>query len=201
MADPFSIFSHCHQKMRNRHGIVNATRPPSSKSPLAFLIFSSDSCFMATQWKTRVAVVLCWFLCALFLYAGTIKLLDMEVLIRDIQSYRILPNGWVFLFAYLLLVVEILAACLLLFPGVRKTGLWLVAGLLLVFLVAILSAWFRGLEISCGCFGIQSGPANYAWLILRDLALLGLTLIPLRLLPAIHPESTGSVTNGTKISL
>ena len=41
-----------------------------------------------------------------------------------------------------------------------------------MFLAAVGSAWWRGLDIACGCFGKDNAPADFPMLILRDTALL-----------------------------
>ncbi len=49
--------------------------------------------------------------------------------------------------------------------------------LLVAFIVGIASAWARGLQIECGCFGGGGGPAvnasaAYPWELARDVGLL-----------------------------
>jgi hypothetical protein len=53
--------------------------------------------------------------------------------------------------------------------------------LLTALIVGISSAWARGLQIDCGCFGGGGGPsanatAAYPWDIARDVGLLALSL-------------------------
>ena len=45
-------------------------------------------------------------------------------------------------------------------------------GMSVMFLAAIGSAWWRGLDIACGCFGKDEISTDFRTLILRDLALL-----------------------------
>ena len=54
-------------------------------------------------------------------------------------------------------------------------------GLLTVFIIAIMSAWVRGLSIDCGCFGggganPNAGPATYLTEIGRDLGFIVLSV-------------------------
>jgi hypothetical protein len=48
--------------------------------------------------------------------------------------------------------------------------------LLVVFLVGIVSAWARGLQIDCGCFGgggqVDASATAYPWEVTRDTAML-----------------------------
>jgi uncharacterized membrane protein YphA (DoxX/SURF4 family) len=45
------------------------------------------------------------------------------------------------------------------------------AALMLVFIAALASAWSRGLDISCGCFGHEDATANFPLLLARDCVL------------------------------
>ncbi|MDD5037667.1 MAG: hypothetical protein PHE55_23300 [Methylococcaceae bacterium] len=115
-------------------------------------------------------------LAALFLWAGIRKAGEPELFLQDIESYEILPYRWAWLMSIWLPYLEITAAAALL--TTRKwaqSGALVLGGLLLAFLGAIISAWARGLTLSCGCFGVSSEPSNYPWLVARDLLLLGLT--------------------------
>ena len=63
--------------------------------------------------------------------------------------------------------------------GVALIVGWLSAGaltilsfMLLVFIAALLSAWWRVLDLNCGCFGKSTEDGDYLWPIVRDLALL-----------------------------
>jgi putative oxidoreductase len=118
----------------------------------------------------------CWFLSAVFLVASTVKWLDLELFLQDLKSYQLVPLMLEPAMAVLVPFLELVAALLLLFPKPRIYGLGLISGLLLVFLMAILSAWLRGLDISCGCFGLTTGPVQYPWLFARDLGLLVCTI-------------------------
>ena len=52
--------------------------------------------------------------------------------------------------------------------------------LFVVFIVGIASAWARGLEIDCGCFGnggaAPGAASDYPWEIARDVALLAASI-------------------------
>ena len=56
------------------------------------------------------------------------------------------------------------------------SSLAVLTGLLVVFLVAILSAQSRGLDITCGCFGKTENATVYSEIILRDLGLLAVAI-------------------------
>ncbi len=116
-------------------------------------------------------------LAAVYLYAGVLKLVRPDALLADILSYRLVPYRMAYLAAFLLPAVEIVAALALLFPATRREAAWTLAGLTTVFTLALASAWARGLDISCGCFGASDTTANYPWLVGRDLLILAACLV------------------------
>ena len=61
----------------------------------------------------------------------------------------------------------------------RRGAALICGGLLLVFLAAIATALFRGLDISCGCFNTDGGHAVGLDLMWRDFLLLLACLPPL----------------------
>jgi uncharacterized membrane protein YphA (DoxX/SURF4 family) len=116
------------------------------------------------------------FLGIMFAYAAITKIQDPAGFAQAIANYRILPLWGVNGAAILLPWVELLAgACLisgLLLPG----GSLLIAGLLLVFAVALGIDLWRGLDISCGCFGASSGTVTWLY-VLRDTLLAAMACI------------------------
>ncbi len=112
--------------------------------------------------------------------AGALKLPHPDESVRAVRAYDLLPEAVVPVVGHALPVVEVLVgACLLV--GLLTRGSAVVSSLLLVaFIVGISSAWARGLQIECGCFGGGAGPtqnaaAKYPWEIARDLGLLALS--------------------------
>jgi uncharacterized membrane protein YphA (DoxX/SURF4 family) len=73
-------------------------------------------------------------------------------------------------------VVEIAVGLALLLGVFVRTAAIAAAVLLVVFLVAVGSAWVRGLQIDCGCFGtggeVAAGQTAYPLEVFRDGALL-----------------------------
>jgi hypothetical protein len=66
--------------------------------------------------------------------------------------------------------------------------------LCLVFLVALLQAWFRGIDITCGCFGDSSVVSGVAYLpyVGRDLGLVLIAVVLWRLDAKAAPVDTGA---------
>lgn len=96
-------------------------------------------------------------LAALFLFAGMMKLQNPSAFAEEIENYRLLSRPLTVVAAYLVLWLEILTAIALLSKPLRLGG-WLISVVLAAgFTVFVFSAWIRGLDISCGCFGSSSG--------------------------------------------
>ncbi len=111
--------------------------------------------------------------------AGLIKLPDPAASVRAVRAYDLLPESAVTLVGHGLPLLEILVG-LLLVAGLLTRPAAVVSALLLVaFVIGIASAWARGLEIECGCFGgggAKEGVSSaYPWEIARDIGLLALS--------------------------
>lgn len=122
----------------------------------------------------RIAgVVIRWAVAALLGYAGVVKALDPGQFALDLGGYRLIPAGGTRLLALYLPWVEILCAASLLLRPLRA-GAWLIAiALSLGFVVFLGSAWARGLDVSCGCFGSGAAEPIGLLAVARALALLG----------------------------
>jgi uncharacterized membrane protein YphA (DoxX/SURF4 family) len=108
--------------------------------------------------------------------AGALKLPDPAAAERAVRAYRLLPEGLVGPAAFGLPVVEI-AVGLALLAGVFVRAAALLSALMLAgYIAAIASAWARGLQIDCGCFGgggqVAAADTAYPSEVLRDSALL-----------------------------
>ena len=116
--------------------------------------------------------------------AGWLKLPDPAASVRAVRAYRILPESVVPLVGHGLPILEI-ATGLLLIVGLGVRIAAIVSLLLQVaFIIGISSAWWRGLQIECGCFGggggtIPDATSKYPWEIARDsgLAILAALLV------------------------
>jgi uncharacterized membrane protein YphA (DoxX/SURF4 family) len=112
--------------------------------------------------------------------AGYLKFSDPAGNVRAVRAYRLLPEAVVPTVGHALPTIELILGFLLLL-GLFTRYAAVVTGLFfLAFIIGISSAWARGLEINCGCFGNGGVPADpqrqYALDIVRDVALLALTV-------------------------
>jgi len=118
------------------------------------------------------------YLAGVFLFACWHKILDPHSFAIDVATYRMLPLAAVNAVAIVLPWVE-LAAGIMLLVGLRaRAGALLVAGMMVVFLVAIAWALAHGYDMSCGCFASQGAAADpISWkTVVRDAAWLALAL-------------------------
>jgi len=112
---------------------------------------------------------------ALFVYAGALKIghpLDFQ---QAIENYRLLPKVATLPLAFYLPWLEIVCGLALIFGRSLRAAAGIVAALCIVFLLALIQAWMRGLDIQCGCFGSAPETGGLFWPILRDMLLLAVT--------------------------
>jgi putative oxidoreductase len=107
-----------------------------------------------------------------FIYAGGVKLLDPLRFASDISNYHILPWAVAVRLAFYLPWLEVLCGLALIFQRLFNGAVLITGALMLIFLVASVSAKARGINISCGCFGSASGNLSFAWHLVLDLVLL-----------------------------
>lgn len=108
-----------------------------------------------------------------FVFAGTVKVVDPERFAGQIAAYELFPYTVNILVAATLPHVELLAGVLLLINRKVRAASLVVLFLTLVFLAVLGWAWAQGLQIDCGCFrpGAATSPREAFF---RDLALLAL---------------------------
>ena len=113
---------------------------------------------------------------AVFVVAGVLKVPDPAAAVRAVRAYRLLAEPLVGPVAFGLPVLEIAGGLALLLGVFVRTAAVAAAVLLVVFLAAVGSAWARGLQIDCGCFGdggqVAAGETAYPQEIFRDVGLL-----------------------------
>ena len=131
--------------------------------------------------KNFVGVVARFGLAAVWLYSGLIKLLNPLESRQAVQAYELLPSDLVPMVAVGLPAFEVILGLLLVLGLFLRPVAVLSGALLLVFIGGIISAWARGLQIDCGCFGgggydENAGPATYLTEIARDIGFLALAV-------------------------
>jgi uncharacterized membrane protein YphA (DoxX/SURF4 family) len=119
-------------------------------------------------------------LAVVFGWAAIAKMSDPDAAVRAVRAYRILPEALVHPAAWGLPFLELAVAALLLGGIATRLSAGVAAGLLAAFMVAIASAWARGLQIDCGCFGgggpAHASAASYLSELARDAVLLTMAI-------------------------
>ena len=90
-------------------------------------------------------------LAILFIWAGTIKIADLDAFAVIIRDFGLVPGWSVVPIAVVLPVVEVIAAIGLIFDF--RGSLSVITGLLLLFMAILIYGIALGLDIDCGCFG------------------------------------------------
>lgn len=119
-----------------------------------------------------------WYLGLLFVGACLHKIAVPQSFAVDIATYDILPLILVNLAAITLPWIELAAGAMLLTGWRVRAASVLIAGMMVIFLLALITALARGLDMSCGCFasqGAEEDPISRLT-ILRDLWWLGLAV-------------------------
>jgi len=129
--------------------------------------------FAEWQGHPFLALLLRWVLAAVFLFACWYKILYPRDFALSVATYGILPIVLVNPFAIILPWVELIAA-LMLIAGLRpQAAALLMAGMMLLFTVALIIALIEGLDLSCGCFAsTETGESINRMTLLRDVLLL-----------------------------
>jgi len=116
-----------------------------------------------------------WFLGAIFVYAGLVKIADPLGFAHALYNYHILPAWLINPLAICLPWIEVMVGAGLIAGIMISGGALVVSGLLAVFAVAIVGSLIRGLGIACGCFSTSASAEPITWLaVVRDLAFLGM---------------------------
>ncbi|MBR1870214.1 MAG: DoxX family membrane protein [Kiritimatiellae bacterium] len=120
-------------------------------------------------WALRIGIG------GLFAWSALWKIEDPALFAEQVTAYGMLPDVLVGLFALVLPMMELLAGLMLIATPWRKEAALVVSLMLVMFIAALSYAAMMDLDISCGCFGDETGETGRAYLvktILRDLALL-----------------------------
>ncbi len=112
-----------------------------------------------------------------FIYASVYKIADPGAFAKSIWYYHMIPGSLINLIAIILPWVELICGiCLIL--GVWYDGSVILINLMtFVFIIALASAYYRGLDIDCGCFKASSGGGSSVLKsLLFDIVLLAFTI-------------------------
>ena len=87
----------------------------------------------------------------IFIYVAVNKMINPEEFAKAIKNYEMLPLQVINIIAIILPYLEFLAGLFLLFGIYKKGSSAILIITLIVFIIALSSAYARGLNIDCGC--------------------------------------------------
>ncbi len=130
---------------------------------------------------------------AVFVTAGALKAVAPDDFAWAVYNYHLLPYPAAAAVALYLPWLEIACGVGVWWARVRLGALGLLLGLCVVFTVALASAWWRQLDIACGCFGSgDAGTASLRFSLARAILLgLGSGWLLWRELPPEGPAAPG----------
>jgi putative oxidoreductase len=105
--------------------------------------------------------------------AGAAKAFQPEIFAVEVDRFQLTPWWLSVLLGHFLPCFEIVTAVALLWTQFYLGALLSVCALGMTFTIAVGSAWWRGLEISCGCFGAVASGHISVWHILSALLFVG----------------------------
>ena len=116
---------------------------------------------------------------AIFFAAALPKIADPPSFAHMIYNYRILPAGLINITALVMPWAEIIAGLALMLGIWRRPARWLIATMLVVFMVAITINLVRDNAIDCGCFDLSLAGRTHEerirdmwWVLIRDAGML-----------------------------
>ncbi|MBS1513388.1 MAG: DoxX family membrane protein [Bacteroidetes bacterium] len=128
-----------------------------------------------------IQIALQFIIGAVFIYASYNKIFDQAGFAKAVYGYKFLPDFLVNITAIIVPPLEFIAGIFLLFGLFRKGSSLVIIILLSVFLIALIQAYARGLNIDCGCFGgsleNNSTPTDLLIRIFQDILLLAGAII------------------------
>jgi uncharacterized membrane protein YphA (DoxX/SURF4 family) len=130
--------------------------------------------FLRHPWTIRVSRLA---IGAVFILAALPKIGDMGSFADQIHNYRMIPVASENLLAMILPWVELTIGLALILGVQARAGAILASALMVVFLIAIGQAVYRGLDIECGCFGTADGAEVGVKRLVEDVVFLALALV------------------------
>jgi putative oxidoreductase len=120
---------------------------------------------------------------ATFVYAAIYKIQEPAVFAEGVLDYHLLPPSLVIPFAVIMPWAEVIAGVFLVAGWLRRGSAFIIVLMLVAFIVAIIAAIARGINISCGCFHATTEGTRVAWITLWRDVLLVIATLPVMLMP------------------
>ena len=114
---------------------------------------------------------------ATLLWAGSVKIPEPGLFAQTVRAYEVLPLSLINPFSIIVPWMEVTAGfCLVIGFWTRSSALAALA-LFLSFGVAMGVNIYRGADLSCGCFGFDGAGGSLYESMIRDIILIGLSLV------------------------
>ena len=112
-----------------------------------------------------------------FLWAGIIKIPDLELFSYTVRAYNLLPEFLILPVTILVPWLEcVIGLCLILGFWMQASTL-IASGLLIAFAGALGTKIYQGVNMSCGCFGFGTDRGSLEWVLFQDVLLLSFALM------------------------
>lgn len=108
---------------------------------------------------------------AVFVCAGLVKAINPIRFTTDIYNYHLLPWSLATVGGFYLPALEVICGLALLYRRFSEGAMAVLLGLVVVFILASITAKFRGIDVSCGCFGGASQNFTFTTHLLLDITL------------------------------
>ena len=138
---------------------------------------STSNTKVRMKWKLTIRDIIEIVFGGIFIYAALGKIINLGNFNIAVSNYKILPDILVPIIVYLLLLVEIVCGSMMILRIKKHSAMMILTVLTAIFILAMLSAIIRGLNIDCGCFNVDSNnnikDSKKLWFgIIRDLPIL-----------------------------
>ncbi len=146
----------------------------------AMLVFYSVSgllIYLGMGGGKLAGIVFRLMLAVTFMAAAVPKILDPAGFALDISHYDFFPRSVVNIIAITVPWVEGVIALSLILTVFDRGGVALVNIMMAAFLVLLGQAWFRGLDIDCGCFGHTGATEAVSKVFVRDLFMISWSIL------------------------
>jgi uncharacterized membrane protein YphA (DoxX/SURF4 family) len=130
------------------------------------------------EMTAALALVLRLGLGGLLIVAGVLKLRAPVAFATEIANYQLVPAVAPYVAAVLPVLELVIGGALVVAPRAWRRAAALAAlGMLATFTVAVASAYFRRINIDCGCFGTGGGPITGLTLVRNVVLMLAASLL------------------------
>ena len=114
---------------------------------------------------------------ATFIYASYYKIIEPATFAKGIWFYHILPGNMINLMAIFLPWIELVCGIALIVGFQYRGAVALVNIMMIMFIIALTSAVYRGISIDCGCFKASQATDSSAMnSLLLDFGLIAMTI-------------------------